>query len=208
MLPVFKSGYDGIQQVGPRFLVGDFAVVLGVQYEVIWVPSAMTIKGGLTLSEAKDLVQFLGGTERGQLVAYNEIARRTNLFGGRSKVEWREDIPSVLVESFKRHKKGSETPYREQSVSEVEYEVEVFGSAGRDVATLQDEHTAMAMALGYEAKMQSGKPNYGAFVRITRIDPPASRTVIWWAMWDQDGWRTVHKDPSLPFDPDALDVKG
>ena len=205
MMPVFVSKYEGLQQADPAFVVADFAVVLGTQYEVIWIPSGMTLKAGLTRNEAKDLVEFLGGTERGMMVAHNEIAKETSLLHSESKVTWREDIPSVLIESFKKHKKGSEKPYKEPAVSKVEYEVETYGNSGREVARLQDEEIAMALALGCKSRMQSEKSPSGlSFVRITRIDPPATRKVLWWAMWDEDGFRTVHKDQSLPFDPDAI----
>jgi hypothetical protein len=198
----------GVTEKKASLVVGDLAAVetkfpsgaKGGYANITWIPTGLAIRSDMKPSQAKDAVRFFGGTARGRRILDHFISNITKR--GSKPVGWGIEFSKELQ---KTHPSGSETPYKEPSVKATTYEVEALVPSGRELLQIQDEETAMALAVGYEAK--AGKAEPGDFVRITRIEPPSKRTLLWWAMWDQDGWRTMHKDPSLPFDPDALQVE-
>lgn len=217
MQPIFIATREGPSEVTPLLVVGDFAVVEGerrppvsMRYGITWIPSGIAIGSSMTSKQAKDAAAFFGGTVRGRDL-FNRyidfVASRSGLGLSKRTVSERpvvdaSSIQEMYDEKNRLHPKGSEQPYREPTVTSIEYEVESWLPGSRKVVRIDDGSTAMFLAVGYEAKYPESE--MGNFIRVTRIDPLSKRTVVWWAMWDQDGWRTVLKDPSLPFDPDAI----
>ena len=199
---VYVSRRDGIVERPATLVIGDFAAVpedaRPEKYaDVVWLPSGLAVKSLLRRGQAKDAVKFLATTKRGR-----------KMFDMALPVSGHGETTELMIELRTPHPSGTEQPYKPPVPDETIYEVEGWlaweslAQNSRHIAHVQDLETAMALAIGYE--MQNSPGEQGYFVRVVKMDTSGNRTLLWWAMWDQDGWRTMHKDPSLPFDPDKI----